>query len=161
MRDLGEVDKEGVEVEMSGHLLENLSFNIGYAYQDWDYDGQFLEAAEELSDRAKHRFSAGVRYRPFKTTLCILDYRYQDEQIAHIQREEPPDSGHIISYENPMNSYQVFDFAIEQNLIQDKLHIKDLSVKLFINNLFNESYEEERGYPMTDRTYGIALKGLF
>lgn len=161
MRDLGEVDKEGIEIDISGHLLENLAFNLGYTYQDWDYDGQYLEAAEELSDRADHRFNGGLRYTPFENTLIMMDYRYQDEQIAHIQEEDPPDSGNIISYENPMNSYQVFDLAIEQRLIHDQPSIKDLRVKLFINNLTNERYEEERGFPMTDRTFGVALKGSF
>lgn len=161
MRDLGEVDKEGVEINLSGHVLEGLAFNLGYTYQDWDYDGQYLEASEALSDRAHHRLNAGLRYYPFKDTLLMLDYRYQDEQIAHIQEEDPPDSGHIISYENPMNSYQVFDFAVEQRLVHDRKYIKDLSVKFFVNNLTNQGYEEEDGYPMTDRTYGIALKGSF
>lgn len=161
MRDLDDVSKQGAEVTICGELWENLSFNLGYVYQDWDYDGQHTEAAEELSDRAHHRIKAGFRYRFLENTVFMLDYAYQSEQVEHIQKEEPPDSGHIISYENYMDSYHVFDAAIEHTLPVDSGYLKELGIKVYVENLFNEDYEQARGYPMTDRTFGCAVSCSF
>jgi iron complex outermembrane receptor protein len=56
-----------------------------------------------------------------------------------------------------MDAYQVFDFAIEQTLFQKYGAIENGLLKFYINNLFDEEYENTRGYPMTDRTFGAAL----
>ena len=157
LRSLDDVDKDGVEVNLSGHLWKDLAFNLGYAYQDFDYDGPYLAAAQKLSDRAHHRVNAGFRYRIFKDTLCMLDYSYQSEQEEHIQREQPWGSGKLINYTNKMDSHQVIDFAIEHTLFRNKGLLKDFRIKFYINNLFDEDYQEAKGYPMTDRTIGCAL----
>ena len=161
MRDLKDVQKEGVEIQLSGHLLQDLAFNVGYTYQDWDYDGPYTAAYEELSDKAHHRVKGSLRYRILKNTLCMLDYAYQSEQIAHIMEEEPPDSGNTISYTNRMDSYQVFDLAVEQTLLRDRGYLKDLKIRVYSNNVLDEEYEQARGFPMTDRTFGVALSCSF
>ena len=84
-------------------------------------------AAEKLDDRAKHRVNAGLRYNLFEKTLLLLDYKYQEKQIAYVCEEEP-------------NGF-----------------IKDGVLKFYVNNLLDEEYENSRGYPMTDRTFGVAL----
>jgi len=157
LRSLDDVDKDGVEVNLSGHFGKELAFNLGYTYQDFDYDGPYLAAAQKLSDRADHRVNAGLRYRILKDTLCMLDYSYQSRQVEHVQREDPWGSGNIVSYKNRMDGHQIFDFAIEHTLFQNRSLLKKLKIKFYINNLLDEDYEEARGYPMTDRTFGCAL----
>jgi outer membrane receptor protein involved in Fe transport len=158
---LEEVIKEGVEVEINGHLFEPLSFYFGYGYTDWRYHGPttglYGEAAEQLDDRAKFRISAGLKYRPFENTKLMIDYTYQDKQVALTCEEEPEGSDNWVCNENPMDSYQVVDFAIQQTLLKDRWHIRDAALKFYINNLLDEEYENKRGYPMTDRTYGVSL----
>ena len=34
-------------------------------------------------------------------------------------------------------------------------------LKLYVNNLFDEDYENSRGYAMTDQTYGAAINFEF
>ncbi len=158
---LEEVVKEGVEVEINGHIIDPLSFYVSYAYNDWRYKGPNTGpagvAAEKLGDRAKHRVNAGLRYNLFEKTLFLLDYKFQDEQIAEVCDEDPDDPELWICYDNPMAAYHVFDFGIEQTLFKEYGFIKDGVLKFYVNNLLDEEYENTRGYPMTDRTYGVAL----
>jgi iron complex outermembrane receptor protein len=56
-----------------------------------------------------------------------------------------------------LNSYHVFDFAVEQQLFHDWHHLKKGTLKLYVNNLFDEAYSNSQGYPMTDRTFGATL----
>jgi iron complex outermembrane recepter protein len=158
---LEEVIQEGVEVELNGHLFDPLSFYVSYSYTDWRYHGPntgiYVRVAERLDDRAKNRVSAGLKYRPFENTMVMLDYKYQDDQVALACEEEPEGSENWVCTENPMDAYEVFDFAIEQTLLKDRYHIRDAKLKFYINNLFDEEYENSRGYPMTDRTYGASL----
>jgi iron complex outermembrane receptor protein len=60
-----------------------------------------------------------------------------------------------------LESYQVFDFAVEQTLFENRYGMKTAKLKLYINNLFDEAYSNSRGYPMTDRTFGAALNVKF
>lgn len=158
---LEQVIKEGVEVEINGHIFDPLSFNVSYSYTDWRYHGPhtapYGDATERLDDRAKNRFNAGLRYKVFENTLLLLDYKYQEKQIRLICEEEPEGSDIWNCYDNPMAAYHVFDFAIEQTLFKKRGFIKDAVLKFYVNNLFDEDYENSRGYPMTDRTYGGAL----
>jgi len=158
---LEQVIKEGIELELNGHIIDPLSFYVSYSYTDWRYHGPhtapYGDAAEKLDDRAKNRVNAGLRYKVFENTLLLLDYKYQEKQIAHRCEEEPEGSDNWYCYDNPMDSYHMFDFAIEQTLFKKLGFFEDGSLKLYINNLFDEKYENSRGYPMTDRTYGVAL----
>lgn len=161
MLNLEEVVKEGIELELNGHIFDPLSFYVSYTYTDWRYHGPhaapYGDAAEQLDDRAKNRVNAGLRYNLFENTLLLLDYKYQEKQIAYVCEEDPEGSDIWYCYDNPMDSYHVFDFAVEQTLFKDRGFMKDVVLKFYVNNLFDEEYENSRGYPMTDRTYGAAL----
>lgn len=148
---LDEVDRHGVEVEIAGTLLDNLSFYFSYAFQEFDYDGA-EPAGMELGDVAKHRVNAGLHYCPFEKTLVMLDYKYQDKQVAHNVAEEPEGSGNWIAYDNPMDAYHVFDLGVEQTIYSGS-STQNLVLGFYVNNLLNEEYENSRGFPMTDRTY--------
>ena len=156
---LDEVIRHGVEVEMAGSLLDNLSFYVSYAYQKFDYDGT-EPAGMELGDVAKHRINAGLCYHPFEKTLVMLDYKYQDEQVAHNVAEKPEGSGNWTAYDNPMDAYHVFDLGVEQTIYSGPA-IQNLMLGFYVNNLFDEEYENTRGFPMTDRTFIGAVSFLF
>ena len=156
---LDEVVRHGVEVEVAGSLLDNLSFYISYAYQKFDYDGT-EPAGMELGDVAKHRVNAGLSYHPFEKTLVMLDYKYQDKQVAHNVAEEPEGSGNWAAYDNPMDAYHVFDLGVEQTIYSGPA-IQNLMLGFYVNNLFDEEYENTRGFPMTDRTFIGAVSFLF
>ena len=152
---LEKVHRHGVEVELNGHILDNLSFYASYAYQELKSKGPEPVGKTELDDRAKHRVNAGLRYNLFENTLLMLDYKYQSKQVAYSSEEVAEDEW--VFYSVPMDSYDLFDFAIEQTLFKEYGFIKDGVLKFYVNNLLDEEYENSRGYPMTDRTFGAAL----
>lgn len=156
---LDKVIRHGVEVEISGNLLDSLSLYLSYAYQKYNYDGS-EPAGMELGDVAKHRVNAGLRYRPFVRTTLMIDYKYQDKQIAHVLEETPAGSGNYVSIDNPMDAYHVFDLSVKQKLYSGQI-IKDLCLGFYVNNMFDEDYENTRGYPMTDRTFTGSLSFRF
>ena len=152
---LEKVHRHGVELELNGHILDNLSFYVSYAYQELKSKGSEPAGKTELADRPKHRVNAGLRYNLFENTLLMLDYKFQDKQVAYSADEVAEDEW--VFYRVPMDAYDLFDFAIEQTLFKEYGFIKDGVVKFYVNNLLDEEYENSRGYPMTDRTFGAAL----
>lgn len=156
---LDEVDRYGVEVEVNGSLPGNFSFYASYAFQDLQYDGP-EPAGRALGDVAQHRVNAGLRWLPFPKTTVMLDYKFQDKQIAHVITEQPAGSGNYVSRDNPMDAFHMFDFGVEQNLLSNNI-LKDVVVGLYVNNLFDEDYEESRGYPMPGRSITGSIRLRF
>ncbi|MCK4618315.1 MAG: TonB-dependent receptor [Desulfobacterales bacterium] len=152
---LEKVHRHGVEVELNGHILDNLSFYASYAYQKLVSKGSEPAGKTELADRPKHRVNAGLRYNLFENTLLMLDYKYQSKQVSYTSEEVAEDEW--VFYRVPMDAYDLFDFAVEQRLFDEWSFVKDGVLKFYVNNLLDEEYENTRGYPMTDRTYGVAL----
>jgi len=166
MISLEDVQKEGIDIEINGHLLKNLGFYLSYAFNEWKYKGPHNGGPEEwadqdLSDRARHRFNAGLRYRAFENTLLLLDYKYQSEQTQQLTEMVADDPGNLFVKEVSLDSFHVFDFAVEQTLFTNRSKVRKGTLKLYVSNLLNEEYSNSRGYPMTDRTFGAALSFNF
>ena len=156
---LDEMTREGVEVSLDGHLLDNLSFYLNYTFLELRDKEGVPWGKDATDERAKHRVNAGLRYNLSENTLLMLDYKFQDEQIA--QTSEEVEEEVWICYTVPMAAYHVFDFVIEQTIFKKLGFLENGSLKFYVTNLFDEEYENTRGYPMTDRTYGSALSFTF
>ncbi|MDY6906520.1 MAG: TonB-dependent receptor [Thermodesulfobacteriota bacterium] len=157
---LEKVHKDGVELNLNGHLMDNLDFYISAAYNEWSYEGPHNGGPEEvaddaLSDRAKYRANAGIGYSPLKHTKILLDYQYQDDQKKTIVDVIDEAAGLWDIREFTMDSYHLFDLAVRQTLFEKWGACRNGVVSVYTNNLFDETYETSRGYPATDRTYGI------
>ena len=152
---LEKVYRHGVEVELNGHLLENLSFYLAYAYQEFDNKGSEPAGETELDKRAKHRVNAGLRFDLFENTLLMLDYSYQSKEVTEVS--EPIGQDEWYFTEVQIDPYHMVDFGIEQTLFKDFGMMKEACLKFYIKNLFDEEYQDASGYPATDRTYGVAL----
>lgn len=166
MLGLEKVHKEGVDVELNGSLMEALDFYISYSFNEWKYKGPHNGGPEEwadldLSDRAKHRLNAGLRYQLFEKTLLMLDYKFQDDQVQQIIEIVDDDPSDLYVREAVLDSYHVFDFAVDQQLFENWNNIKKGTLKVYVNNLLDEEYSNSRGFPMTDRTIGAALTFKF
>ena len=166
MVELEKVYKDGIDLEINGNLRKDLYFYVSYSFNKWSYEGPHNGGPEEwadqdLSDRAKHRFNAGLRYNLFRHTMLLLDYKYQDDQVQQIIDIVDDDPSNLEVRDAVLESYHVVDFAIEQTLFENWQNFKTAKLKLYINNLFEEEYSNNRGYPMTDRTFGAALNFRF
>jgi len=166
MISLEDVQKNGIDIEINGHLMKNLGFYLSYAFNEWKYKGPHKGGPEEwadqdLSDRARHRLNAGLRYRAFENTLLLLDYKYQSDQTQQLTEMVADDPSNLFIKEVSFDSFHVFDFAVEQTLFANRSKIKKGTLKLYVSNLLDEEYSNSRGYPMTDRTFGASLSFKF
>jgi iron complex outermembrane receptor protein len=152
---LEEMLYQGIEIGFNGHITGDLSFYLSYVYTDLESQGGEPAGEEAEDERAKHRVNAGLRYNLFDNTLLMLDCKYQSEQTQQNSEEIGPEE--YIWYTVDMDAYTLFDFAIEQTLLNEYGGFKDVTAKFYINNLLDEEYVNSRGYPMTDQTFGISL----
>jgi iron complex outermembrane receptor protein len=156
---LDEVRRKGVEVSLRGHLFDPLFLYMGYAYVDFENEGDEPAGEEEVANRAKHRFNAGLEYDVFEHTKVLLDYKYQDSQVAIVSDYLGNDRW---SYQEvPIDSYHLFDLAVQQTLFTSWKGFKSGKLTLYMNNVFDEEYENVDAYPATDRTFGAALSVSF
>jgi iron complex outermembrane receptor protein len=152
---LEEVIRHGVELQFSGHLTNDLSFLLGYAWQDFENQGDEPAGETELDDRAANRVTGKLTYQLFETTSVTLDYEYQDEQVIQSAEEIAPD---VYTFEEiPLAEFHVVDLSIQHKLFENWRGVKNGTFKLFINNLLNEDYENTSGYPATGLTVGTGV----
>lgn len=152
---LEKVVRNGLDIEIDGHLFEKLSFSVGYAFQEFDNKGDEPGGEEEVDQRAKHRVNANLCYELFEGTKLQLGYEFQDDQVTEKSEEIAPDEW--VFEEIAMDAFHVFDFGVEQTLFDTWGPVRNGVLKLYIMNIFDEGYETSEGYPATDRTVGIAL----
>jgi len=153
---LDEVVRQAIEVEFSGHIIEPLSFYLGYAFQDFNSLGDEPAGESETDDRPAHRVNAGLRYNLFKNTMLLLDYQFQDEQVF-LRAEEAADDVWVF-FEEPIDAYHLVDFGIQQTLFKEWGPFRNGIVKFYVNNVFDADYADTNGFPGTDRTFGVGLR---
>jgi outer membrane receptor protein involved in Fe transport len=152
---LEEVHRHGVDLELGGHLTDDLSFYLTYAWQKFYNQGDEPAGETELDQRAEHRVSAGLRYSLFEKTTLMLDYYYQSHETTEVSEEIAEDVWDFRQVE--IDHYNVVDIGIRQTLFKQDGWFKDATVSLYIKNLFDEEYYDTSGFPATDRTYGISF----
>ena len=156
---LEEMQRQGLELELDGHLTDDLSFYLTYAWQSFDNQGDEPAGEKAQDSQAENRLTLGLRYNLFEQTILMLDYSYQGEEVIEVSEEVQPDTWVFYEVENP--SYNVFDFGVQQTLFEDTYNMKDLKLNLYVKNLLDEEYQETKGTPSTDRTFGATLSMRF
>ncbi len=158
---LEEVYRHGVETELDGNVMKDLSFYLTYAWQEYENQGDEPAGKDGLDNLPEHRVSAGLRYNLFEKTTLMLDYQYRSKEVTENSDEiEDPVTHEVIDYtwfevENP--SLQLINIGAKQTLYKSKGLLKDAVLSVYVKNLFDEEYFNTRGYPATDRTYGASL----
>ena len=150
---LDEVHRHGIDISINGTITPHLFAYVSYSYQEFYNRGGEPAGETELDDRAKHHATAGIRYEFLPRTHLLFDYRFQSEQVAHNAREIGTDTW--VFEDIPVAAYHIFDIGLKHDFTEN------LSVKVFVENLFNEEYENDQGYPMTDRSFGVAMNARF
>lgn len=165
MVDLKDVTKNGIEMEINGNLTERLFASIGFAYVDWNYHGPKggIEemSADSLSNRAKYRANTSIIYDLTDRLQLQMDYRYQDQQENEIVDVIDEEAGEIDVRTVKTDSYGVMDVSASYILFDRWKRVQAPTLKVFINNALDEDYENTRGYPAPERTYGAELSLTF
>jgi iron complex outermembrane receptor protein len=85
----------------------------------------------------------------------MIDYQYQSDEVTEVSEEIANDVWNF--REVQIDAYQTVDLAVEQILFQQKGILRDMKLKLYIQNLFDETYCDTSGYPATDMAFGANL----
>lgn len=152
---LDKVIRQGVDMQIDGSLTEDLEFMLGYAYQNFDNQGDEPAGEEEVSNRPEHRANAGLTWHAREGTRLILDYEYQDDQVAVEAVEVAEDEYEF--RETDVDAFHVFDLGVEQRLFDQWRGIKSGMLKVYVKNLFDRDYVNSSGEPALDRTMGAAV----
>jgi iron complex outermembrane receptor protein len=153
---LEEVYRYGIDVVLGGHLTDDVSFYLTYAWQKFKNQGDEKAGETELDKRAEHRVTAGLGYAPFENTTLMLDYYYQSDEVEERYHDI---SDTFTEEENP--AHHVFDFGVQQLLFKSDRFLSEAYLKIYAKNIFDEEYKNASGYPATDRTFGAALSMRF
>ncbi len=156
----GTVERDGVGLQMGGHLTEDLSFYASWAWQDFGYDGNDAGGHEVVDQRAKNRIGAGLRYNLLENTMLLLDYSYQDDEITEDWTDNSDGTSTFNGY-TEIPAYHLFDFGVQQTLFKNAGWFHDGVLSAYVKNLFDEEYSNAKGWPAIDRTYGVSFKVKF
>ncbi len=161
MINLDEVYRHGVELELDGNLMKDLSFYMTYAWQKFDNQGHEPVGKDGLDNMAEHRVTSGLRYKLFERTTLMLDYLFQSKEIIEKSDviEDPATHEVLVQTwseeDNP--AHHVFDIGVKQSLYKSNGVLRDASLSFSVKNIFDEEYVNTSGYPASDRKYGVSL----
>jgi len=158
---LEEIEREGFEIQLSGHLTDKLYMMLGWAWQDYEYDGDKYEASakEEIDERPENLIKAKLTYQVFEGTSVTVDYEYQDDQVTETSIPDGDDA--YIFYRTKIDAFSLVGLSIKHRLFEEWNGIRQGTLQLYANNLFDEDYLNTSAYPGTDLTVGSALSFQF
>jgi outer membrane receptor protein involved in Fe transport len=156
---LEEIHRHGVDLELGGHLTQDLSFYLTYAWQKFYNQGDEPSGQESLDQRAENRVGAGLRYDLFEKTTLMLDYAYQDDEVTEVYEEgnDPNSDADDYFSQEQIDSYSVIDIGVKQKLFDRLGILQNGALSFYIKNLLDEDYMNTSGYPATDRTVGVSF----
>ena len=134
--------RQGIELSSAIPLNENLRINTSYTYVDSIQfeDNRYVDEVR----RPKSTASTTIQWKSNKNSLFNLNVRYTDKQIDVVY------PGYVM-----MPSYTVLNFGAKFSLNQR------ISIKISLNNLLNEDYEEVYGYSTLGFSTNIGIRYKF
>tara|TARA_B100000315_G_scaffold258361_1_gene310183 strand:+ start:129 stop:2015 length:1887 start_codon:yes stop_codon:yes gene_type:complete len=130
---------KGAEVETEFVLRDNLKFNLNYTYME----SRNNENGFNLAYRPKHLYKLKTRYSPIEKLELGCNFIFKSSR-----------------YTNATNSLSLaHDWTVD---LSAAYQLNDYAkVEFDVKNLLNRLYEEQRGYPLPQRTFYGGLKLSF
>lgn len=132
------VNTNGVELELSSNVTDDLSFNANYT---------FVENKDVVVVRVpKHKVNAQLAYDISKRTFASLNYQYIHDRIVN-------DFSTFPSSKLDLNAFSLINFYISHSTTANK-------VVFFagIDNVLNEDYNELLGFVSKGRNVRLGFK---
>ena len=142
-----EVELKGVEVNTVVTPMKDLSFKLGYSYNDADNKSPG-RVTDEVLGVPEYTFNLGIQYIvPTIGTKLNLTLLYLGESYRQLPTPEEPDLDVV---EN--ESYNLCNIKVTQPFLSDHME-----AFLAVDNLFDEDYEPVSGYPAPGMTMWLGL----
>lgn len=152
---LDEVVRQGIELQFNGSITESLDFMVGWAWQNFKNQGNEPAGETELDNRPENKVTGKLTWQIIDPTRLIFDYEFQDKQITVTSEEISPD---VYEFDEiAIDSFHLFNLAVEQTLFEKWNGLKNGILKLYVKNLLDEEHKNISGYPATDRVVGAAF----
>ena len=138
LNDPEKVKTNGVELELSSNITDDLSFNANYT---------FVENKDVVVVRVpKHKVNAQLGYDISKYIFASLNYQYNNDRIVN-------DFSTFPASEINLNAFSVINFYISHSTTANK-------VVFFagIDNVLNEDYNELLGFVSKGRNVRLGFK---
>jgi vitamin B12 transporter len=141
----------GLEVTAEADLLDTLTAFVNYTYTGTDNEA----AHRPLARQPFHRWNTGLSWQPTPRLTLFTE--------AHVVSNQWEPTGGIgdlkLGVYNP--GYARVDAGGTYRLLQRHAFLRSLDLTARVQNLFNESYAEVRGFPALGTTALVGLRAAF
>jgi outer membrane receptor for ferrienterochelin and colicins len=132
-KNIKESETDGLELSLSKNITDNLTLGYSHTYLD---------------------------SRNVKTNKLLKDQYYNDISLAYRPKNYLVkfNVSHVGGRVEDLDNYTVCDLNFSKNI---KVTERDYKVKLAVNNLFDQDYQVNDGYPMPGRNFMVNLSTKF
>lgn len=172
---IDQVDFQGIEADIDGQIWKGLSGFANFTWQDTEKSGDELDASNDLTDSLSElpekKFNCGLKYSHENGAKATVSLRWVDErEVPYIKEdvanplagEDNPD-GTAVFMKSATILKKLDAFVTMDIFLKYPVWEKDFDGYLTagVENLFDEDYEEEYGFPSPGRSYSIGAEMEF
>jgi outer membrane receptor protein involved in Fe transport len=147
---IDQVEFWGVEAEGEASLRWGFSLFANYTFQTTKKQGDILDMSSALTDKLtelpEHKVNAGVRYRRKNGTTADLTARYVGKRSVIIGDLTTPGEPELVD----LDGFLTFGLTAAYPVLKRARFTG--AIRLGLENIFAEDYEEIHGFPMPPRT---------
>jgi iron complex outermembrane receptor protein len=154
------VDLYGIEFDINGQLSDSLYYFSNFTYQKTKKHGDVLDGSAKLDDGLselpENKLTAGFRHIFNDNIHTQVNLRWVDKTHVPYGTEAEPDG---IPIGNNLVLKDLDDFMTIDLFLKMPFNYKQLNgmFTIAVENLFDETYQEEYGYPALGQTAGVYL----
>ena len=172
---IDQVDFQGIEADIDGQIWGGLSGFANFTWQETEKSGDVLDASNDLTDSLSElpekKFNCGVKYVHTSGARANLTVRWVDDRkVPYLEDpvtnplvgEDNPDGTAIFS-KSPTVLKKLDSFVTMDIFLKYPVWKKGFAGYLTagVENLLDEDYEEEYGFPAPGRSYSIGAEVEF
>ena len=161
---IDQVEFSGVELDVEGRIWNGFSAFFNFTWQETKKTGDVLDAGNDLSDSLselpEYKFNAGVTYQQEDGLLAKVTVRWVDDRevpLLDTGGASKPDGAPVGSDVTlkRLDDYAVVDLSVRYPLWRGRTNG---FLTTGVENLFDERYEEEYGFPAMGQTFYIGVE---
>ncbi|MBF0450438.1 MAG: TonB-dependent receptor [Candidatus Magnetomorum sp.] len=158
------VDFHGIEVDLKGYVSDTVSCFSSFTYQKTKKYGDVLDASNHLdsslSELPEKKVNAGFSYLFKENIKAELNLRWVDKTVVPYGTNASPDG---IPMGSTVTLQELDDFVTLDVSFKFPVQLNPLkgTFTLAVENLFDETYQEEYGFPSPGQTIGFYLEMVY
>lgn len=130
----------GLEIEVSGDVLDDIGVRVNYTYTNND---------NEAIRIPKNKLNATISYALNTITNFSLNYQFNDKR-------DETDFSSWPSTSVELESYSLLDFSANHQIVKNRM-----TLYASVTNILNENFEEVLGFSTRGRNYSLGFKFNF